>query len=243
MIHFLQAIGLNLENDILSWLTGDFAIFTQYDVPEPGTPSLFMLGIDPDTPVPVNAQIALMIDATDATKAQNLVETLATQLSDAGAPVSRETINGANAIVLALPLPQLATPAEIIIGANDAVFVVGTRAAATAALNGGGNLTADATYTRIAKYLLPEANFVEYLSPEGVTMLADGITAINFEVTEAFRGVSGGTPLSPEERVDLFTTSQQTNRADVAVFAGGTISTTGNPNSDSQLRMTWTLNP
>ncbi|MGB1287455.1 MAG: DUF3352 domain-containing protein [Aggregatilineales bacterium] len=202
----LASAGLNLDEDILSWLNGTTVIYSVYDMPQPDAAALYALNLD----------AGLMIEATDPAKAQNLVDVLAMQLTETGAPIMREDIGGANAIVLEIPETQLTPPVELVIGANDAVFVIGTRAATTPVLVGDGNFVGSAGYLQAAPYLLSDAKSIAYLDTQGATLIADVMSSSSPQVS--YRALA--------ERL-----------------ASSSISTTGDIDANSMIRLVLTLKP
>ncbi|NWG17709.1 MAG: DUF3352 domain-containing protein [Chloroflexi bacterium] len=167
--------GLELEEDILSWLNGDFAVFVtinndtiQQAIQQTmaGQPSLV------DT-LPV--EVGLVVEATDAAKAQALSAALGKALAqftqqEEDVTVSQEQIAGVDVTVLSAKAemaPDMALPLDVVIGANDRVFVIATRKAAAAILEGAPGLDSAPAFNQAARYLLPNASSVWYMDSNG----------------------------------------------------------------------------
>ncbi len=171
------ALGLNLSEDILSWMTGDFALTLGInpaldDVRTAGDAmSLNVLPID----------FSLLIEATDPARARNLVSAIGSslrQFASAELRVSQETIAGEMATVLTIPASfDVPFPIEIITAANDEVFVIGTRAYVEAALSDGPGITADPYFIEMQAYLVDEPASVLYAAGEGLTPLVNFLAA------------------------------------------------------------------
>jgi hypothetical protein len=166
------SLGLDLNQDILSWLTGDFAILVAYT---PQERSLLELSIDPSLRLPfVGYDFGLVIEAPDPEKVAKLIATLgnALQVSLRNAPNVTAT-SDEKRIKLAINLPNLTTPIEVVIGVNDAVFYIATGAAAAHIESGAGGLLAAAGYREARQYLLPESNQVLYMGSDAINLLAE----------------------------------------------------------------------
>jgi hypothetical protein len=261
----LKNTGISLRNDILNWLTGDFAIIAGYQTPAPGTPTLFTVPLfAPGTDIQQAADWGLIFEATDAPKAAALVAKLETLLAvlvkDAaqGNPrvrFSTETIGGVEVIVLSLSqemdtrIPQFSV--DLIIGANDKVFVIATRKLAEAILTGFPGLDSGKTYQEAAKYLLPNSAAVAYLSREGFTMIGDllvlGTTATRAETIPAMLPTPGPTPAGdPQARareaaLQAVTQAQAVVRVIANLFDSATISASVNEDNVSVSRAVITL--
>ncbi len=176
--------GLDLEDDILSWMTGDFALFASID--SPAISRLLEQVMSNQTPMletlPFSA--GLVVEATDAAKAQALVAGLSKALTQLTAQnqditLSTETIGGAAVTVLSAPLEVQSgfkVPFEVVIGANDAVFVIATRAAAAAILEGQPGLSGDAAFVEAGPYLLPDATSIWYMDNNGFSFFTGFMT-------------------------------------------------------------------
>lgn len=188
--------GLNLQTDIISWLDGDYAVFGSIDGQAIIDALLAGLRNDPlvnDQDIQeayirgdVNMNefqqnmfvlerlplgFGMVIEATDAAKAQNFAGGLAQALStlatqNSGATVTQTQIGGVEATLISLPVfltPNNPLPLEIVIGANDKVFVIATRTEAESILSGAPGLGADPIFTEAAGYVLDGASSVWYL--------------------------------------------------------------------------------
>lgn len=172
--------GLDLEADILSWMTGDFALWTSLDTQT--ITDAIMQGMTGETltleAFPVNA--GMVIEATDPAKAQAFAAGLARALPQLTAQnddvtLSEEEINGV-AVTVVTVTAELQTgvevPLDILIGANDDVFLIATRDAATAILEGEAGFDTTPGFAEVNSLLVGEPTSLWYTSGEGIGFVA-----------------------------------------------------------------------
>jgi hypothetical protein len=166
------SLGLDLEEDILSWLTGDFAIFVAHT---PQERSLLELQFDPSLRLPfVGYDFGLLIEVIDPEKAAKLVAELSGALKATLRNAPNVTVTSdEKRITVAIDVPNLTTPAEIVIGVNDAVFYVATGAAATHIESGAEGLSSAAGYREARQYLLPESAQILYMGSDAINLFAE----------------------------------------------------------------------
>lgn len=164
--------GLDLNEDILSWMTGDFALFIAYT---PQADSPLEVAIDPNASVPfVGYNFGLIIEATDSAKAANVVSSLSTALERALQDAPDVTLTETNnTLTVALNVPNLSTPIELVLGANDSVFYFATKAAADHITSGTAGLTATLGYEEAMKYALPNASQMWYMGTDTINLVAE----------------------------------------------------------------------
>lgn len=169
-------LRLDLEADILSWMTGDAALFVAYT---PQERSLLELSLDPNLRLPfVGYDFGLLIEATDPTKAADFITSLGDFLQAALRNNRDVSVTlGEGRITLALNAPNLTTPIEIVIGANDSVLYVATGAAAAHIESGQEGLSAAAGYREATQYLLPESAQIWYMGSDAINLLGEIIAA------------------------------------------------------------------
>jgi len=153
--------------DVISLLlSGDFAMYFTYK-PE-GLTSLIdaqleALNNNETTPPSVDisslAEFGAIFEITDRAQAQSLVDQLANLYNlmgsnTQGITATQEDIGGSLALVLSISSPGMA-PIEVVIGANDSIFVIGTRESATNALLGTGGFDSNPFYQNSLRYTLP----------------------------------------------------------------------------------------
>ncbi len=250
----LSMVGLNLQEDVIDWLTGDYALFLSYDAPAPGAPSIFTSRDFPDELVdPGVIQAGLVIEATDPAKARHVVDAVADFLTNMGlVATSREQIGGANAIVISIPQPNLSVPVEIVIGADDNVFVIATREAATAIFNGQGGFNNAPGYVEAQRYMLNNETTLWFVDSNVTNLLGDGILALGPYVGDVFRetiiALEGEDYVEEseqeqqqqmEERRVWLAEQQQAIRDAAAAFTAAAITTTGDADWDSVIRLVW----
>ncbi len=171
---FKTLTGLDLEADVLSWMTGDYGFFLSYnpDAPNP------LISMSLNEPFSLDAfGGGLVIEATDPTKAKNVAEKLGAAIianSEGKVPnleVRQEAVAGVPSTVLSVKDERLSSPFEIVIGANDKVFVIATRAAAEAIFSGAPGLDTTDAYKDATGFFLNAPTQVWYLSPSGFDLI------------------------------------------------------------------------
>jgi hypothetical protein len=162
--------GLDLEEDILSWMTGDLAIWVGLTPRAARATNLFG-ALAGGLPV----DFGILIDATaNPDKAAALVEGLKSALNlaarqtpaDSGTriTVADETIGGNAAVSVAIVDRSLPFPIELVMGSSADVFAFGTRAAVEAALNPGAGMDTDPAFQEALRYALPNTIQLQYLA-------------------------------------------------------------------------------
>lgn len=172
--------GLDLEDDILSWMTGDFALFVSLDAQ--AITDAVMQGMRGETPrmeeLPVNA--GLVIEATDPAKARALADGIARALPqltarDENVTISQEQIGGVEVSVISAPVEledDFKVPLDIIIGANDDVFLIATRDSATAILEGRPGFGSTPQFAEVTRTLGNAPTSLWYISGDGFGVFA-----------------------------------------------------------------------
>jgi hypothetical protein len=172
-----MSTGLDLQQDIISWLDGDYALFISYTY-EPGM-LLEMATSPPVEPLEVPLEFGLLIEATDPDAAGRVVDGLARALFQATDPpdpaleVTREEIAGTEAVVVSIHIDPAMQPVRIAIAANERVLYVGSASSAPAVLQGSGGLTTSADFAAMHNYLLPDARTLFYASPNMFALIGD----------------------------------------------------------------------
>jgi hypothetical protein len=187
--------GLNLEEEILSWMTGNYALAFRL------SPALSDISASSEMPSSFPVDFSLLIEATDPEAAQALVDGLAQSLSffeEDNFTLTIEEIGSTTAQVISVPpSDDMPFPVEFVFGASEDVFVIGTPRMAEAALDPDEGLAADPSYVEMQSYALENPVNVYYLAGEGLTPLVRLLVlgnAINSwdedAVTNVFRLVS-----------------------------------------------------
>jgi hypothetical protein len=170
-INFVQATiggltGLDFQEEILGWMTGDYALFLNFNLA-----ALENLGED----FPLD--FGFVVEATDAAAAQAVVEGLVRaleQMQPENVTLTREDISGVNVAVIENTEADNEGPSELVIGANDEVFVVGTRnAVADVFQPADSGLAADPAFVAAQNYYLDNASSVLYFNPQALMPLAE----------------------------------------------------------------------
>jgi hypothetical protein len=161
--------GLDLQEDILGWMTGDYALFLNVN-PE---------GIASMTTMPID--FGLVFEATDPAAAQAVVDGIReaiVQSEPENVTLTQETVAGVDVAVITAKPEDEPYPVEILVGSNDEVFVIGTRNAFAAAIEPvSGGLAADAGFTSAQSHFLDDSAVVFYFTPQPLASLADILAA------------------------------------------------------------------
>ncbi len=191
----LAAIGINLREDFLSWTTGDYALFTRFDILD----LLPDFAANPNVAPDLNGRLdfGLVIEATDPDKAEKIARQLgllARQFgtSAEGLTVSSDKINGVDVTVLGITTPISPTNIfnlEIAIGASDDVLFIATRPAVTSIITGDGTLATSPGYLDAQPYMLQNPTSIWYADSEGLLIGVGGVGITTFGVMGA--SVSG----------------------------------------------------
>jgi len=225
-------LGVTLQEGIIDWLTGDYALWVSYDA-VPGQPSLLTQDLYPDQPLTdLGFDLGLVIEATDPARASELVEGIANLLnSQMPGMAVREDIGGVNAVVISAPAGS--TTVDLVIASNDNVLVIGTREGATAALSGQGGFNASAGYTAASRSLLPGSYSVAYMDAGLINLVGDvfGVflaPAIGSIFGEIIAEMGQDSSVTSPEQSDLLAqivAGQEQVRAFSSIFGPLTIST------------------
>ena len=240
--------GIDLQNDLLSWLTGEYALFLSYDALPPGTPSLLLSEYFPNQKFDLNIQAGLLVEVTDLAKAQNFVEKLATSSSLlAGIETHRETLLGTNALILSVPHEQLNDPIEIIITANDTLFIVATREATIEILNGQGDFNQTSTFVNSEINFLDNDTFLIFANSNMVNLWGDAFINLGIIMGRTFANTFAELDQENtlETQLDFSITEddlvrlaemQQQIRSEAQLLEGFSITFTADSNSNTKVR-------
>ena len=103
-----QYVGLDFQDDILSWLGGEFITYFHYDVPEIGEPTGMMAIAYPDIPNDnFGMDAGLFLEANNSSASKAVFESLADVITEASVEnidvsISQEVIGGADAFQITL---------------------------------------------------------------------------------------------------------------------------------------------
>ncbi|MFQ3534242.1 MAG: DUF3352 domain-containing protein [Aggregatilineales bacterium] len=172
------ALRLDLNEDILGWMTGDAALFIAYT---PQERSLFELGLDPTLRLPfVGYDFGLLIESSDPGKAARFVAELGTVLESSLRDTPNLTLTQAEKhFTIAVNVPNLTTPIELMIGAEGPIFYVATSAAAAHIQSGEEGLSAAAGYREALQYMLPESIQIWYMGSDAMNLLGEIVASQN----------------------------------------------------------------
>ena len=166
--------GLDLREDILSWMDGDFVMAlgmsdgVSADLAATGRTSAFPI------------EFALIVDAESnpeaaAATVAGLGDVLENFLSDAdGITVAQETIGGGEAWAITVTGDDF-DPFDIVIGSDEHVFVIGTREMARHALAPDGGMDGDPAYQAARAYVPDNAVIAAYILGGSFSEIRDAL--------------------------------------------------------------------
>ncbi len=228
--------GLNLEDDILSWMDNDFALVLGINSEVSRVRDYDDLSV---APVDFGLIFDDGSDAEAAERTREGIEEAVEQLladferdleiSDISVEVTAETIAGTEVSVYTITDEIGFTfqfPFEVIVGANEAVFVIGSRNVVEAALTGEGGLRDTEAFQEAEDiYLVEEAGVLMLANPEAMYPFAD----LWVLAADPFFN-----PRADQEA--------QTIRDVLSLFSSATISGSNAENGSAITRMTVSLN-
>ncbi|MBZ0274535.1 MAG: DUF3352 domain-containing protein [Anaerolineae bacterium] len=170
---FSGATGLNLETDVLPWMTGDYAGYLRL---LPGM----------DAKLPVLPDVGFVVQATDATAAQALVDGVTSAVEQYKLDYQMEAIGSSNALAVTVPfmgmlptsadstLSSLGDQVDLLLGVNSEVLASGTRPAVSYSLNPEGpSLADDPAFAEARQYALADTQTLVYLNLRGFVPVID----------------------------------------------------------------------
>lgn len=174
--------GLDLETELLPALQGDYALYLGLNaaLANATSPAQVMRQL------PV--EFGLVTEISDPAIGTTIITNVRETARSAGGETlttSNETIAGANVLVLTVQDRNTPFPIEIVIGSNNEVFFIGTRAAAEVSLGASGGLPTDPSYVEAGNYLLSTPNVVFYLASAGLQPLSDIIPMLGGSAGDA----------------------------------------------------------
>jgi hypothetical protein len=187
--------GLNLEDELLPALTGDFAIYMGLGEALQGE-EVSMMSLMGGFPL----EFGMVFQITDAAIIPTLVDGIANALNvipsqtEDGTQftVGSDTIGGNEVATLRVVPEDSPFPIDLVFGGDDEVFFIGTPASARASLNPDGGLLGDADYQEASANFLPSSSLVYYLGGDGLQPLRELAPLIagrgNREGVEALNG-------------------------------------------------------
>jgi protein-disulfide isomerase len=170
---FAGSTGLNLEKDVLNWMTGDYAMYLR-----------LLPSDNPD--LPVTPDFGFVTQATDPDAAAKLVSGIESALAQYRVNFKTETVGKADGFSIALDLNRMVMGRgraagrlpvfDLMLGADDQVLAAGTRGAVEYSLNPTGDSLADSTvYKDAQSHALRGATQFFYLDTR---LLLDNINKI-----------------------------------------------------------------
>lgn len=259
----LQSLGFDLQNDILSWTTGDYALFLRTDI-RPIVQGVLNNQVN----IAGNFDLGLVIEATNAETAKTFAAKLGTLISTLlrdqdGLTVAQDTLEGAAVTSITLTVPVSSTEnlsLTLVIGASDDVFFIGTQDAIVEILRGEGGLDTGTAYQQASKYILPNPISILYTDGEGLVigvagMTIGSLTLLGPSIGQVFDNITSELQNSPSTYNPLDVQPVYVQNEDptqqllalldyaIRVIGSTSISSTVTPDGASVIRFVITLNP
>lgn len=162
-------LGVDLQEDILSWTTGDYAFFTNIDLDQ----LITLIGAQ-SMPESLPLEFGILFEATDEATAQGLVDKLFTVLQS-NLPADSEEITlaqdetGLVTISALLPLaPDAPIVLNVYMGVANGAFFIASEQGYAQVISDAPGLDTDPVYLDAARYILPNANGVAYTDEDGL---------------------------------------------------------------------------
>lgn len=183
---FAGFTGISLERDFLPVLDGDMAFYLRAQLDE----QFFLSPVLPD--------FGMIVSTSDGAAAQDLITDFKAASDAYESGYELEAFGAGQALnidtverLLGFGTPNL----DLLVGADDDVFVFGTRNAATRALDTTDGLAADPTFSDASAHFVDDAQLVLYLSMEPVTdlliaLIESGDLPADPEAGEVLRALS-----------------------------------------------------
>lgn len=180
-------LGIDIDNDILGWMTGDYALVADMDMMS----VLDALESGNEAGITLNPRFALIIEGdgseSPAKLAQVIGNLLVTQTENMDEPptINLTTEEGLTTVVIEdVPVsrdPEILMNVEI--AGNGDFFLIGDQETVDAILSGEGDrLSGDESFVDAQKYILPNASAVAYAGGDGwgdLISLGASVFAIN----------------------------------------------------------------
>ncbi|MBC8171560.1 MAG: DUF3352 domain-containing protein [Anaerolineae bacterium] len=258
----LQSLGFDLQQDILSWTTGDYALFLRTNIRP-----IVQDAINGEVSVDGNFDAGLLIEATNPEAAKTFAAKLGTLISTVlrgqeSLEIKQAELEGVavTSITVTAPVtPQNTVSLTVVIGASDDIFFIATQDAAGAILRGEGGLDSAEAYQQASKYLLPNPTAIWYTDGEGfitgvagttvgfLALLGPAIGNVFENITDELEAPSSSNPLDLQPiYVQTEDPSQQLLAVldyAIRVLGSSSISSTISPTGASVIRFVITLNP
>ncbi|MDX2162957.1 MAG: DUF3352 domain-containing protein [bacterium] len=265
----LASAGIDLDEDILRWTTGDYALFMRVD-----TVGIARTVVQNRVDLNAALDFGFVTEATDPEAAAAFADALVELLTEAGRAsesalrVTPYTVGGVDAALFELTV-ELAQGAEpytlaLVIGTTDAVFFVTTLGAAESLFTSDASLLNAAAYQDAANVILPNPASVWYTDGEGFIVgavanpigLPAGLALLGPSVGNVFSSIvtnldgTGAPPTatptpSPTPTLTAPQIDQQVAPLETLnnLIRHSTMSSTITGSGATVLRMTITLNP
>lgn len=186
----LRVAGLDLQDDILNWTTGNYGMFFGADLVS--IMQSMMLGGAPEQ---LDIDAGILVEATDPEAARNVVVNL-TETMDLLLKEEQDvvvTVDGDITYITAeVPMGEDTTTLDLVLTSNDDYFFFGTESAYEKML-AGQTMANDADFANATQYFLDNPSGVFYGGSDSVAMVASvPLLFMNTINQSAFSAVGGG---------------------------------------------------
>lgn len=191
---------LDVNEDVLSWMTGDYAIYSSID-----TDTIIKILsnnrlIADLTTLPVEFGVVIATD--DATATAKVVKNLSNLVKGAVANTKDVTIEDVNmddmtGIEIQINVPVTGTEQslsyDILLASNENVFFFGTTSVAED-LQAGSTISSDPTYNKALSYSLPNAIALLYTDDDGAADITSlfGVSILGPVIDNIFENIMSG---------------------------------------------------
>lgn len=180
-------LNLDLQEDVLSWMTGDYALFMTVD--EEAIFSLLPQAVGTATgQIDMDSlpfEIGLVMDATNPAAAQQFSDAIADVVErlmgqNPATRISQQQIGGANVTVISFDTPldrDNMLTVELAFGTNDDVFAIGTLNAVTSVFTDVPGLDGTELYQDASRHVLENPTFAMYMDSYGF-VIGTGVPSV-----------------------------------------------------------------
>ncbi len=137
--------------------------------------------------------MGIIFEISNPEQAQSLIDQLANLYNmlgaNTGVTITREEIAGNNALILTLSSSGM-DDIDVVIGANETLFVIGTRQSVTAILNGEGGFDSNPFYQNSLRYTLPTMTHYWFLDRNIVTVAGGTLALLSPQIGMVFASIN-----------------------------------------------------
>jgi hypothetical protein len=192
----LGLIGLDLDEDMLSWMQGEAVLYVTFDI------DTMIETIDQFDTVPF--EFGLVVETTDSKAARNFYNIVTRMIKQEAAKdrvlrVASHVINGVGVTTIRIEVPNQGQMLnyEIVIGVTDeVVFIASEKAAQFITAGRGESILDNADYVEASALYVPQSKQLFYVSDDGLITVGAGL-AYTFLTTNPLPGMDQFRAASP----------------------------------------------